>query len=567
MTKRRLLLFLSAAILSMVLVGVVYVAVVSTVGRDYCTFAFVPHAVALKLERLSRIHSPRFIILSGSNAQSCLDSEMITRQLNVEVANMGVIVAIPLRFYPSFLEQNNLGSGDVVLLPLELPHYTRSAVDMCDPFGVSFLWGVCPKALETLSVRELTDLYLKKGLGWLQCVLPKRFPTPEYLSPQPVAHYENLAGNGHHGEMLYETEKGDHVAKYGATFQLPDVPQYYPPVFSDEFLASFNKIKRLVESHGAKLMIGYTAQFNYPNGLLLAEFQAELEKLRVPIIGDPKALCLPYGYFTDSIMHCNVSGRQLYSHEMVKDLCRVLGKPIPETPSDWPLLVFNNKPGETQVTVRQPETCRGVPTFGEFLIDRGSTSTVCVVERVLANGEPVAFEEHPKVSKNLLWVKWESAVTNVVFDVVTKPSYDRACLERVLMEPDHDERVNAVTSFNEVSEDFEVDSLNPRRFVCRRVNGDVARLKVRIPNWRSHRYRLSVKVRLPDDIKEIVWGGTGYVKTLPVEKGEFSNAICPNPSEAYTDESGDAVFGMSFKAGTLKPGDVVEVIEWDFRKI
>lgn len=564
--RRRLLIFIGCILAALLLAAGAFVGLVTTVGRGYCTEPYVPNLLTYKLERLRRSTSPRFVILSGSNAQNSIDCDDLARRIGMDVVCCGVIFRMPVRFYRALVE-DVLEPGDVLYLPLEPSVYEATADELTTPFSVSLLWGVCPQALMTLSVQELFPLYARKGLGWLQLVCPKLVPKRTFSAAKPSGVYDFVMSEPGSRRVGFIKPRGDLANNSPAEFDSEELVGT-PTRFSDEFARSFGELVRMAQGKGVRVLLGLPPCYAYPRETDRPKFAARQQELSVPVCGDPAALCLPYGCFSDYSLHCNAAGRRLFTYEISREICRALGKPFEETPG-WPLVAF---PGGTNASVRfaQSAACAGRKTFADILVDRGGAPAEKVVDRVLVDGRAVTFEEHVFAAKNVLWVNWESASCEVSLDIVSCADKPSVRIERVLMEPDESVQVASVSTFNDVSSGFRPDPKDPLRFVSKGTNAADEWLRIRLPDWKSNRWRLHLDIACGNSARMALVVGHKYERAVRPDEltgNGLKISVMLNESDAFVDENGTGCVGLRFPSGTLDTGETFVVRACRFERL
>lgn len=564
--KHPIAMFVSFLITVAVVTGI-WVSLVLVGGRGVCEEPSVTEMLAYKLERLKHSQSPRFVILSGSNAQHNLDCDELARRLGMDVVCAGVIYKMPVRFYVKFVE-DVLEAGDVLYLPLEPSAYTQTfEEEVLSPFGVSVMLGIYPRAIETLSFFESVRLFATRGLGWLQFVQRsergRRADDPVY-SREMYDIVQSVPGTA--GARFIKT-RGDTTWSTDAYFD-PATLLGSPYEFSSEFRHSFDDLVRMAESRGVKVILGTVPWYSYPREEDTSGFLGRIKKLGVPFCGNPAAYCLPYGLFTEFSLHCNEAGRKYFTYETAKALCRELGLPFEETPH-WPLVAFEEGVS-TPVDIPQAADCIGRTAFAEIILDRGSRQKAACVREVLIDDKPVAFQEIVEHSKNRLWVEWRSDRPSIRLEIRPNDGFAPK-VERVWMEADRAEALAKLTTFNAVSADFAADTSNPRLFQATNCTRKENFLKVRIPEWTSNRWMMKLKVKAPRHIDRIKLLGRESLRSIHARDEDgfsvFEARIMLNESSLFVDETGTAEAGIMFRTNAFSPGETLEVLELVFERI
>lgn len=431
MVKRRI--FFTAFLFAFAATASGFAALVAFCGLGIGGESFVPKLRAFKLEVARRAESPRLFVLSGSNSCYALDSEALSAATGYHVVNLSVIISEAARFYLADLKEL-LREGDVVYLPFEFEHYSRTHEEsLYSPFNVSWAFGTDPRVRSWYTPIERVRLYAKYGLGWL-C---------KSVRLQMAGEVEEVTGEG----VWTAFERGgdpllDRLNRYGdlsleiETSMNPEAKNAIPTTFSDEFRNVLSEIVALAEERKAKVILGYPPLYSYPRDIEFPAFQKELESLGLPVIGRPEAFAWPYGYYSNSRYHLLKAGAKLHTRELIKGFAKLLGT---SGPTDIPRqVVFADEPhalrrigGVSAVEISVPDDLRGGAVYAEFMIDGGRGE---IVKSVRVQGEPVRFVEIPEPAKTLLRVIAEPKGASVLRFEIALPETNR--IERVLLDSD-----------------------------------------------------------------------------------------------------------------------------------
>ena len=107
-----------------------------------------------QVQRLSKLQSPKLVLVGGSNLPYGMNSEMLSEATGMPVMNMGAQATLPLEFMLELIKPQ-LHSGDVVIFAFEYGMYISNA------------WS-SPMLLRTVA----TDIGMVSSMSWRQIVTP-----------------------------------------------------------------------------------------------------------------------------------------------------------------------------------------------------------------------------------------------------------------------------------------------------------------------------------------------------------------------------------------------------------
>lgn len=269
-----------------------------------------------KVNRLESIDEPKIILVGNSNVAFGFRSEMIEKELNMPVVNLGLHGGLGNRFHEniakldinegdivvlchsSYADNNKIGDTELAVTALEWNRELWKILDPCDYYEVA---KSIPKYIINAAVRKLTQ----KG---------------------------NIPGTDCYSRNAFN-EYGDNVFADGKTdryeFKPGDLEEYIPAV-GDVCINRINQFYEYVKSKGATLVIGGVpiADGEYtPGHDVYREFESKLkESVNCPVIFTCDDYYFDYDYFYDTVYHLTEEGAEIRTKKLIKDLDNYLSK-------------------------------------------------------------------------------------------------------------------------------------------------------------------------------------------------------------------------------------------------
>lgn len=287
----------------------------------------------------ARTESPKIIIVSGSNSLFGINSTIVEDITGVPVVNLAGHAAMDIDFYYMKLREH-LGEGDIVVMPLEFTFLQRERVT--DWFVNNMLaWG----AEDYLSKLNLTG-YLKFIVSvpkarLYQGILHQGGANPIKDESEIVAHLGKILeteGSGWRGYNYTSLNKqgdivsGDKITTGFLKKSKHGFHYYGGWDISDKFIQAFLKIKRLVESRDAKLLLTWSVSMkNKKFDLEVPRYQNNIGRIRdnlrknsIEIECDPADFHFDRNFFFDTHYHLNKQGAQMRSTNLAECINNVI---------------------------------------------------------------------------------------------------------------------------------------------------------------------------------------------------------------------------------------------------
>ena len=260
---------------------------------------------------------PRLILVGGSAAAFGVDSALLARELpDYQPVNFGLYAALGTRVMLD-LSIKELHPGDLVVI---MPEQQRQALS--DTVGADAFWQAVDgdfSALACLHARDFGPL-----LGAFPRFAGAKFRYFLTGAPSPDGVYRRGSFNA----------VGDVVNPLCSVNIMPDgydttMPVRFDPSMLDtDFRDALNAYTAQAESVEAAVL------YHFPPMNVLAVSNAEdidtyadylQSQLTAPLAGDPHACVMDAGWFYDTNFHLNVSGKAVFTRQLIRDLKAVLG--------------------------------------------------------------------------------------------------------------------------------------------------------------------------------------------------------------------------------------------------
>ena len=381
----------------------------------------------------------KILILGGSASAFSVHGKVIELMTGLPVVNCATHAGVPLRFYQIPVERH-VHEGDIVVLPLETHnHYCVSGSYLFHDFPLGLLFGVDQDFQRTLSMGELLKLYVCYAPRWYL----KSFNGSEkadygvdsLLKAWAAAKEEPENEQNGYG-LKYLGENGDRLLPFGRIKDFDDMVS--TTEVTDEFMESFNKLRALVNARGAHLILTFPNQKSYPNNDRLEVLLGKLNARGINIYGNAAAVCFPRRYYYDMCLHMNTWGAYLYSFELGKTICKMVGLPY-SSDVRGNTLAFEDHPEAVScaqgfsryrwgirlkgdrfsLVLKRPHNVEGKRWHVNVLLDRSGAEGK-VVESLVVGGAPLQFTESVCKVKNMLDFELPDDVDSATVDVVMR---------------------------------------------------------------------------------------------------------------------------------------------------
>lgn len=259
-----------------------------------------------KVERLKSINESKIILVGDSNVAFGFNSEMIEKEFNMPVVNLGLHGGLPNEILEN-MAKINIQNGDIVIVSHSI--YVDNQIT-----DYTLLWTTMESNLKHFDIVDKKHYYgLVKAL-------------PQFVSKK-IRRF--IKGQG----KLID-EKGYSVTSFNeyGDFVFPRKESRFTfdeysiniPYIGDETIKRLNELNDFCKEKGATLLISSypIADGEYtPDKKYYEEFQKKMkDNLKCRIISDYKDYLFDYKYFYDTKLHLTDEGAILRTKQLIKDI-------------------------------------------------------------------------------------------------------------------------------------------------------------------------------------------------------------------------------------------------------
>lgn len=261
-----------------------------------------------KLEQLSKIKSPRVVLVGGSGLGMGMQTSELSERLNCSVYNMGLHAGLGLVYQMNAVSPEMLNSGDVVVL---VPEYANFDGRACfgDQELVAMVFDIMPEHRKYISAKHWLHL--------ARCMV-------QYGASKIRNCYLNNSDSSactDKYDAFGDSEWGERAPDERRVF--PDARHLVAEDFSPIVLAYIRRYVDTCQSRGVRVVVlppafqarSYDNQVSYIN-----EVANGLEGNGTPFISSPRNYRMEDIYFDDTPYHLNFIGRRVRTERMVEDI-------------------------------------------------------------------------------------------------------------------------------------------------------------------------------------------------------------------------------------------------------
>lgn len=338
-----------------------------------------------KMKRLTETQGKRIIVIGGSSVPFSVKSRLLEESFpGYSIVDFGLYADMGTTVMLDWA-QEELRCGDIVIISPEQNEQALSCY-----FSGEDIWQASDGCLGLIP--RLTYRRYEKLAASLPIFAGKKIYYALTNSPQPEGVYARASFN----------EYGD-IDCAGREYNI--MSQGYDPnhrisfsreIISDEFLEEINSFAGEAAAKGAQVYYRFAPM----NELALEEgasrqsidsyYDALMEALTFPILGDPHTCILESGWFYDTNFHLNDSGTVVFTKGMIEDLKVAFGD---TSPTALNLPAMPRAPG---AAIDGDSSCADCFTYirnGEGwaidgLTDKGASSASLIIPTTF-EGEPV----------------------------------------------------------------------------------------------------------------------------------------------------------------------------------
>lgn len=307
-----------------ILIGIVAICMVSLAAFDY--FVIGPQykynyqaSLLDKVSRLKNIKEPKIVLVGHSNLSFGINSEMIQKEFNIPVVNLGLHGGLGNAYHEEIAKQN-IGQGDIVIVC----HSSFSDNDeLSDPAlaWVTFDWN---DALFPIIRQKDYQKMISAYPGYLIDVLQL---------------WISGAGNQDNKDTSYSRSSFN---EYGDVEYKPESEQVNPdeffkknkidvPKLNDTCINRLNNLNNFCLERGATLLVaGYPIAYGKYSDFEESDFMAFQNKLEsqldCDLISNYTDYFYPYSYFYNTTLHLTTEGANIRTQQLVDDIHRWMEK-------------------------------------------------------------------------------------------------------------------------------------------------------------------------------------------------------------------------------------------------
>jgi hypothetical protein len=270
-----------------------------------------------KHERLRTTHSPRIILIGGSNLAFGIKSEILERELGLPLVNMGLVGPLGIPFMLEEVE-GEIGPGDVVVLSLEYELFSGTGAE-----------GVLRQALELrpssfrfVPASRWKNLIDRDAFAILGGVARRALLSRSYNQPVGRTEFEESDGSDYRRTLF--DKQGSYVGHYGKSPK--NTPMGWVKIL-DISQPNRLRIERFARHcHNRHAFCFYSCPPRPPVMLtpLPEGIQHSIAQLaRIPhlvILDTPLAQMYPSSLFYDSAYHLTEDGADERTRKLVFEL-------------------------------------------------------------------------------------------------------------------------------------------------------------------------------------------------------------------------------------------------------
>lgn len=268
----------------------------------------------------------RLIFIGGSNLAFGLDSELIEKEFDEPVINMGLHAGLGLKFMVNEVKPNIRAKDKVIIIP-EYKHF----------YGDWFLGGstillLCKfdhSALKFVTFQQWLHLAQGTALTFIRKLFKSSIKSI-YYSLTGVNGQNNNGQNNIYYRKAFN-QYGDVISHLGidkSPDKNKDLYSDNKDAFNYSVVHFLNKFKEFVEKRNASVYFMYPPLPRYiyeKNESLIRDFQVKLrESLNIRILGKPTDFIFKNDYFFDTIYHLDTKGRNIRTKKVLDNLSAVI---------------------------------------------------------------------------------------------------------------------------------------------------------------------------------------------------------------------------------------------------
>lgn len=271
--------------------------------------AFFVHNTSIlntKHDILVNTHSPKIVVVGGSNVLYGVDGGLIESTTPFSVVNYGLRAETPVSFYEKEIAPH-VEQGDIILLMLEYGYYYGAS----DEMAVAYLLQTYPRGIPSL-IPE----YFSRFPDYTRAMFPDQFM--HYLNGVPERNNMILTMDQYGGSVDLLDYQGYFIDEVGA-----DRIRSEDEIDRD-FVTQINGFAQRMAKKGVHVALAYPVYWDQLIQERPGRSNALDEYLRtnltIPVLGTPARYAFPVIYLANSPYHVNREGRELRTKYLLEDL-------------------------------------------------------------------------------------------------------------------------------------------------------------------------------------------------------------------------------------------------------
>lgn len=267
-----------------------------------------------KIALLKITNEPKIILIGNSNLSFGINSEILSKELNMPVVNLGLHGGLGNKFHED-MAFFNVKKGDILVVA----HNSYEDNGKISDYGLAWvtlewhkeLWRIIPKEEYLNMLKSYPRFFTGAFLLWIKSK-GNRYTSNSY-SRNAFNVYGDVAYKPYSGKM--NIDEFFKIKKNNASI----------PQINDICIDRLNKLNEKVKNKGAYLVVaGYPINYGSYSRYKIEDFDAfeySLKaRLKCDVISNYRDYIMPYSLFYDTTLHLNEEGARIRTRILVKDL-------------------------------------------------------------------------------------------------------------------------------------------------------------------------------------------------------------------------------------------------------
>jgi hypothetical protein len=265
-----------------------------------------------KIHLLDSVPSPRLIVMSGSSVAFGVDSDLLSRELEIPVVNAGLHFQLGSHFLMQQLK-STVRKGDIVLISMEyvmksegIKEDQLTVSDFYPPASNWIQYESKNEEIVAYSTHRLADFKLLMGEMWAGT---RRKPI-SIDDTTSVFFRKCFAQNG---DLL------GHLNNPSPGFNNPEISN---EIVYDKQIKDFNDFYDFATQKGVTVLFTFPtyAESGFEKNMtVIRKLEKQLrDNLKIPVIGSPENSVMDDVFFFDSVYHPNAKGRKIFTSRLIQ---------------------------------------------------------------------------------------------------------------------------------------------------------------------------------------------------------------------------------------------------------